>query len=40
MLWLQYNVGLTVNNNEQLLGEAIKGLPRDSIKIATKWGLT
>lgn len=34
-----YNVGLTENNNEQLLGEAIKGLPRDSIKIATKWGL-
>eukprot|EP00887_Chlorella_sp_A99_P006471 scaffold3.g6471.t1 len=34
-----YNVGLTKDNNEQILGEAIKGVPRDSLTITTKWGI-
>ncbi|PRW59954.1 Aldo keto reductase [Chlorella sorokiniana] len=34
-----YNVCKTTDNNEQLLGEAIKGLPRDQVVIATKWGI-
>jgi hypothetical protein len=33
---LQYNVGKTEENNEQLLGEAIRGHPRDRLVIATK----
>ncbi|KAI7846104.1 hypothetical protein COHA_000365 [Chlorella ohadii] len=34
-----YNAGKTEGNNEQLLGEAIKGIPRDQVVIATKWGV-
>jgi aryl-alcohol dehydrogenase-like predicted oxidoreductase len=34
-----YNAGKTTDNNEQLLGEAIQGLPRDQVVIATKWGI-
>ncbi|PRW59829.1 aldo keto reductase [Chlorella sorokiniana] len=34
-----YNAGKSTDNNEQLLGEAIQGLPRDQVVIATKWGI-
>jgi aryl-alcohol dehydrogenase-like predicted oxidoreductase len=33
-----YNQGKTENNNEQVLGEAIKAVPRESVVIATKVG--
>lgn len=34
-----YNVGKEKDNNEQLLGEALKGLPREQVTVCTKWGI-
>lgn len=34
-----YNVGKEKDNNEQLLGEALAGVPRDQVTVCTKWGI-